>query len=193
MIQREVSRLRFPEPEFALFIRLLSALTDGICWPQCLPGESDLLRFARNLRSLPLCNQISKACGVGIVRHVRSTSNRSHHGITTCPYCYEIAPDLTFVSKEQRIYLTACYEAFARAFLHKKSTSVDMADISDERMAWHYSEVKQQFHFVCQTNGCKCQTDILGQYGYCPRCGLSNARAVFFQAVDNELARLEVI
>src|SRR5579871_445163 len=27
-------------------------------------------------------------------------------GATTCPYCCEIAPDLAFVSKEQRIYLT---------------------------------------------------------------------------------------
>lgn len=114
-------------------------------------------------------------------------------GATTCPYCYEVAPDLAFVSKEQRVYLTACYDAYARAHLHKESTSVDMASITDEKAAWHYSEVKQQFHFVCQTDGCKCQTDILGQYGYCPRCGLSNARAVFFQAVDEELARLEEV
>jgi thiol-disulfide isomerase/thioredoxin len=120
---------------------------------------------------------------------------RTNHiiGATTCPYCYEIAPDLAFVSKEQLSYLTACYDAFARAYLHKKSTSVDMADITDEKIAWHYSEVKQQFHFVCQINGCKCQTDILGQYGYCPRCGLSNARTVFFQTVDKELARLEEV
>jgi len=114
-------------------------------------------------------------------------------GVTTCPYCYENASDLAFVSKEQRIYLTACYDAFARAYLHKESTSVDMANITDEKVAWHYSEVKQQFHFVCQTDGCKCQTDILGQYGYCPGCGLSNARAVYFQAVDKELARLEEV
>jgi hypothetical protein len=114
-------------------------------------------------------------------------------GVTTCPYCFEIAPDLAFVSKDQRTYLTACYDAFARAYLRKESTSVDMAEITDEKVAWHYSEVKQQFHFVCQTNGCRCQTDILGEYGYCPRCGLSNARNVFFQAAEKELARLEEV
>jgi len=114
-------------------------------------------------------------------------------GDTTCPYCFDIAPDLAFVSKEQRRYLTACYDAFARAYLHKKSTSVDMADITDEKVAWHYSEIKQQFHFVCQMDGCKCQTDILGEYGYCPRCGRSNARNVFFQAADRELTRLEEV
>ena len=68
-----------------------------------------------------------------------------------------------------------------------------MADITDEKVAWHYSEIKQQFHFVCQTDGCKCQTDILGEYGYCPRCGRSNARNVFFQAADKEMARLEEV
>jgi hypothetical protein len=114
-------------------------------------------------------------------------------GDTTCPYCSEIAPDLAFVSKEQRRYLTACYDAFLRACLHKKSTSVDMADITDEKVAWYYSEIKQQLHFVCQTDGCKCQTDILGEYGYCPRCGRSNARNFFFQAADKELARLEEV
>jgi hypothetical protein len=114
-------------------------------------------------------------------------------GDTTCPYCYVIATDLAFVSQDQRKYLTACYDAFARAYLQKKSTAVDMAQISDEKVAWHYSEVKQQFHFVCRTNGCKCQTDILGQFGYCPRCGRSNGRAIFLQTVDSELTRLEEV
>jgi hypothetical protein len=68
-----------------------------------------------------------------------------------------------------------------------------MADITDEKVAWHYSETKQQFHFVCQTGGCKCQTDILGEYGYCPRCGRSNARNVFFEGADKELTRLEEV
>jgi hypothetical protein len=111
-------------------------------------------------------------------------------GDTTCPYCLEIAPGLAFVSKEQRVYLTACYDACARAYLQKKSTSVELAEITDERVAWHYSEVKQQFHFLCQTKGCKCQTDILGEYGYCPRCSRSNARRIFFQSAEKELIRL---
>jgi hypothetical protein len=53
--------------------------------------------------------------------------------------------------------------------------------------------VKQQLHFVCRTNGCKCQADILGHYGYCPRCGRSNGRTIFLQTVNSELARLEEV
>ena len=68
-----------------------------------------------------------------------------------------------------------------------------MTEITDEKVAWHHSEIKQQFHFVCQIDGCKCQTDILGEYGYCPRCGRSNARNVFFQAVDKELVRMDEV
>jgi hypothetical protein len=114
-------------------------------------------------------------------------------GDTTCPYCSEIAPDLAFVSREQTRYLIACYDAFARAYLNKKSTSVQMADITDETVAWHYSETKQQSHFTCQIDGCNCQIDILGEYGYCPRCSRSNARNVFFEAADKEIAHLEEI
>lgn len=66
-----------------------------------------------------------------------------------------------------------------------------MVRITDENMSWHYSEVKQQFHFVCELNGCKCETDILGRYAYCPRCGLSNARRVFFETVRSEIARID--
>jgi rRNA maturation endonuclease Nob1 len=114
-------------------------------------------------------------------------------GSTTCPYCGISDPDLAFISKDQKRYLTACYDACARAYLNKSSTSVDMADITDVNMAWHYSEIKQQFHFVCQRDGCKCQTDILGEYGYCPRCSRSNAHNVFFQKANTELARVDEI
>ncbi len=120
---------------------------------------------------------------------------RTNHimGLTCCPYCSHVAPDLAFVSKRQKIYLTACYDAFARAFLQKESTAVKMADISDETVAWHYSEEKQQFHFTCHTEGCKTQTDILGQYGFCPRCGHTNARRLFLEQCDREGERLEHI
>jgi hypothetical protein len=120
---------------------------------------------------------------------------RTNHimGPTSCPYCSELAPDLAFVSEEQKHYLTACYDAFARAYLEKKNTSVDMVDITDEKVAWHYSEEKLQFHFTCQSNGCKTEADILGEYGYCPACGRSNSRHLFPQAFDNELARLQQI
>jgi hypothetical protein len=114
-------------------------------------------------------------------------------GLTYCPYCSEAAPDLAFISKEQRTYLTASYDAYARAHLEQRSTFLNLTDITDQTAAWHYSEEKQQFHFTCQTDSCHTQTDILGEYGYCPRCGRTNARKLFSKFVDKELVRLEEV
>jgi hypothetical protein len=114
-------------------------------------------------------------------------------GTTYCPYCSEAAPDLAFISNQQRTYLTAFYEAFARAHLEKRNTTLNMADITDQTAAWHYSEEKQQFHFTCQTEDCHTQTDILGEVGYCPRCGRTNARSLFSAFVDKELDRVEQV
>lgn len=119
---------------------------------------------------------------------------RTNHimDVTHCPYCALPAPDLAFVSKDQRKYITACYDAFARAYTGKKSTVVEIGDITDNTPAWHYShysEEKQQFHFKCSEKSCDTQTDILGQYGYCPRCGRTNARKLFLEHVDQMLAR----
>jgi hypothetical protein len=118
---------------------------------------------------------------------------RTNHvmGITFCPYCSADAPSLAFVSKEQRTYITAFYDAFARALIGKKSTSLDMADITDATTAWHYAEVKQQFHFKCETKDCHTETDILGEFGFCPQCGQTNARKLFSERLDRMLTRLE--
>ncbi|HTF61796.1 MAG TPA: hypothetical protein VK638_03690 [Edaphobacter sp.] len=114
-------------------------------------------------------------------------------GATYCPYCSQAAPDLGFISKEQRNYLTAFYDAFARAFLNKESTSLAIEAITDNLPAWHYSEEKQQRHFICQIDGCDTETDILGEYGFCPRCGHTNARTLFCDWMDRELARIDTV
>lgn len=116
---------------------------------------------------------------------------RTNHvmGETCCPYCSIWAPGLAFMSKDQRKYITACYDAFARAFMEKKSTAVEFADITDSNSAWHYSEEKQQFHFKCCEKDCKVETDILGEYGYCPRCGRTNARKLFLERIEKMLNR----
>ena len=85
--------------------------------------------------------------------------------VTFCPYCSEGAPSLAFISQDQRKYIRACYDAFARAYNLKTNTSVDVAEITDKTPAWHYAEEKQQFHFKCETDGCHTETDILGEYG----------------------------
>jgi hypothetical protein len=68
-----------------------------------------------------------------------------------------------------------------------------MADVTDKSSAWHYSEEKQQFHFRCDTKGCNAETDILGHYGFCPRCGRTNARKLFSERMNKMLSRLEEI
>jgi hypothetical protein len=108
---------------------------------------------------------------------------------TCCPYCAAGGAGLAFVSKEQRSYITACYDAFARAYTGKKSTSVELA--TDSSPAWHYSEVKQQFHFKCDTANCNAETDILGEYGFCPRCGLTHGRKLFAERIDKMLSRID--
>jgi hypothetical protein len=111
--------------------------------------------------------------------------------ITHCPYCAEVAPSVAFVSKDQRVYLTACYDAFARAYRERRTISVGEENMSDVHSAWHYSEVKQQFHFKCDTDKCGTETDILGDYGFCPRCGRTNARKLFNEEIDRMLGRWE--
>jgi hypothetical protein len=120
---------------------------------------------------------------------------RTNHvmGITCCPYCSKGESGLAFVSKEQREYIRASYDAFARARLEKKNTSLDIADITDKTPAWHYSEERQQTHFTCATKDCRAQTDILGEYGYCPRCSHTNAGKLFSENMDKMLARLEEV
>ncbi len=110
-------------------------------------------------------------------------------GMSVCPYCVESAPSLTFISKAQRLYIAASYDAFARAMLTGQNTTLDLADVTDATPAWHYSEVKQQTHFRCQTDGCEVETDILGIYGYCPGCGHTNARTAFNDAMTRMLTR----
>jgi hypothetical protein len=112
-------------------------------------------------------------------------------GITCCPYCSNAESGLAFVSKDQWTYITACYDAFARAHVQKKSAAVELADITDKTPAWHYSEEKQQFHFKCAEADCAAETDILGEYGYCPRCGRTNARKLFAEKTAKMLARVE--
>jgi hypothetical protein len=120
---------------------------------------------------------------------------RTNHimGLTFCPYCSVGDDSLAFISQAQRTYITACYDAFGRAYVGKKNTSVDVAEITDDVAAWHYSEEKLQTHFKCDTKDCRAETDILGEYGFCPRCGRTNARKFFFDRMSKMLIRWEEV
>lgn len=109
--------------------------------------------------------------------------------ITHCPYCAEVAPSIAFISKDQQVYLTACYDTFARAYRERKTASIGEENVTDTKSTWHYSEVKQQFHFKCEADGCRIETDILGDYGFCPKCGRTNARKLFNEEIERLLAR----
>jgi hypothetical protein len=116
--------------------------------------------------------------------------------VTFCPYCWHGASSLNFISKAQRSYLRAFYDAFMRARLYRKNTSLDLAEITDatdstdKAQPWHY-EVKQQYHFTCDAKNCGTRTDLLGEYGFCSGCGRTNARKIFFALMDKMAADLE--
>lgn len=134
-------------------------------------------------RNCPLCKKYFRT------NHVDGVND-----ITFCPYCSYAATSLAFISKEQRTYITAFYDALMRAVIKKTNTALDIAEITDETPAWHYSEEKQQFHFVCDTKDCHAETDILGDgYGYCPRCGRTNGRKLFFERMNEMSAHWEDI
>jgi hypothetical protein len=120
---------------------------------------------------------------------------RTNHimDVTWCPYCAESAPSLAFVSVAQRTYITAYYDAYARAHIEKKNTTLDIAEVTDVTPAWHYSEEKQQFHFTCDGPDCKTQADIMGEYGYCPSCGRTNARRLFAEKMDKLISRIAFV
>ncbi len=132
-------------------------------------------------RNCPLCKKYFRT------NHVNGVND-----ITFCPYCSHATTSLAFISKEQRIYITAFYDALMRAVIGKTNTELDIAEITDETPAWHYSEEKQQVHFVCDTKDCHAETDILGDgYGYCPRCGRTNGRKIFLQRMNEMSDRWE--
>jgi hypothetical protein len=119
---------------------------------------------------------------------------RTNHimGVTYCPYCSGVAPSLAFITKDQSLYITACYDAFARSYMGNKSASVDEDDITDSKSEWHYAEVKQQVHFKCEIAGCRTETDMLGDgSAYCPRCGRSHARKIFIDSMNEMLTQLQ--
>jgi hypothetical protein len=112
---------------------------------------------------------------------------------TCCPYCTITVDSLDFISKDQRKYIRACHDAFAKAYTFKRSESLELEAVTDKKSAWHYSEEKLQVHFTCATEKCGVETDVLGVYAYCPRCGLSNSRKLFFEKIEAMVKELEEV
>jgi hypothetical protein len=118
---------------------------------------------------------------------------RTNHiyGLTYCPYCAIARPGLDFTSQAQWTYITAFYDAFMKTYITGKPTQLEASKISDHVPAWHYQEEKQQLHFTCETENCRAESDILGRFGYCPRCGRTNARRVFFDRLSGIRSKIK--
>lgn len=112
---------------------------------------------------------------------------RTNHimGNTMCPYCGVWADSLSFITEAQGRYAIAFCNAYIEAAKAKSTVTIDLETVTDSTPEWKYSEERQQFHFKCVD--CKTETDILGEYGWCPKCGKTNGREV----IDGKLRQLE--
>jgi uncharacterized Zn finger protein (UPF0148 family) len=112
-------------------------------------------------------------------------------GPTYCPYCSVVNDDMTFVTDAQKRYAKAFVDAALTAFHGTENVSIDLTNVTDATLEWQYSEEQQQFHFKCVDQSCYAETDILGEYGWCPRCGRSNARRVIETRLKANEEKLE--
>jgi Zn finger protein HypA/HybF involved in hydrogenase expression len=112
---------------------------------------------------------------------------RSNHimDATICPYCGSLSDSLQFITEAQGRYVAAFCNAYIEAGQKKSSITIDLETVTDSKPEWKYAEERQQFHFKCLN--CETETDILGEYGWCPKCGKTNAREI----INAKLKQLE--
>ncbi|MCU1240982.1 MAG: hypothetical protein JWO71_1708 [Candidatus Acidoferrum typicum] len=103
---------------------------------------------------------------------------RTNHVIdnTACPYCGNVSNSLSFVTQAQARYVVAFCNAYIEASNTKNTVTIDLETVTDSTPEWKYAEERQQFHFKCVS--CHTEADILGEYGWCPKCGKTNGREV---------------
>jgi len=104
---------------------------------------------------------------------------------TACPYCGNVSNSLSFITEAQGRYVTAFCNAYIEASNTKATVAIDLDSVTDSKPEWSYSEERQQFHFKCKN--CHTEADILGEYGWCPKCGKSNGREI----IEDKLKQLE--
>jgi hypothetical protein len=112
---------------------------------------------------------------------------RTNHIIdaTICPYCGSLSDSLHFITEAQGRYAAAFCSAYLEASQKKSSITIDLEIVTDGKPEWNYAEERQQFHFKCAN--CNTDADILGEYGWCPKCGKTNAREI----ISAKLKQLE--
>jgi hypothetical protein len=112
-------------------------------------------------------------------------------GATYCPYCSGVDDSVAFITDAQKRYAKAFIDAALTALRGPDNVSIDLSNVTDATPEWQYSEEQQQFHFKCAEESCYAETDILGEYGWCPQCGRSNAHGVVESRLKSNEERFE--
>jgi hypothetical protein len=100
---------------------------------------------------------------------------------TVCPYCTFAHESVSFITEQQRKYLRGFAATVDRAVTENQELTIDFDDVTDSP-DWTYNERQLQRRFTCTT--CHVQTDILGEYGSCPKCGKRNSGGVFHRKLN---------
>ena len=113
--------------------------------------------------------------------------------LQTCPYCGTQEHNLEFLTENQKQFIKCYLEAFVDAYNARESRTIDLDDLLDgldtNESGWVYAEEEQQTRHTCP--GCDNVYDILGEYGFCPRCGRSNFREVFVGKLTSQKEEFE--
>jgi DNA-directed RNA polymerase subunit RPC12/RpoP len=116
--------------------------------------------------------------------------------VMQCPYCGTRAPLEAFTTKNQADFLNRQRELWNTAFHGGDDITIDLDQIARElpqnRPNWVPREQVQQFLFLCEK--CDSSTDILGEYGACPRCGYRNSLSVLkkhLEVLDQEFKQAD--
>jgi hypothetical protein len=146
--------------------------------PAFLPTD----KFGLYGRQCPKCHCYFRTNGVGEV--------------IQCPYCDCRARLEAFTTKNQGDFLNRQRELWVTAFNGGDDVTINLDKIANElpenRPTWVPREQTQQFQFRCEM--CESVTDILGEYGSCPRCGHRNSFSVLkkhLERLDKEFKRAD--
>ncbi len=112
-----------------------------------------------------------------------------------CPYCSTHAPLAYFTTGNQLEFINAVRLQYIEGFQGGALEVIDLDAIAkalpNNRPSWAYSEERQQHLSTC--SGCNNRFDILGEYGFCPACGRSNALTTLLSQLDASQAEFQRI
>lgn len=110
--------------------------------------------------------------------------------LMSCPYCTHKTEFINFCTPNQKAFIKEFVNEREKIIENGNSASINFDKIAENletnsKSPWVYKEETQQTVFECIS--CKTNTDILGEYAICPKCGLLNCDNIF----DKKLSYLE--